>query len=266
MSSMFCSFIGSVCSCLPTRKRVSLGKTSQGPNHGWYAALVFAIHPMRVESVAWASIRGDLVGASFFLLSLFGYLRANVRAKCSRQFDALGHSLGRRFFCFALGQPDRSGFTVHLVGARYLSLGPAVRRTNSTLGQRAISSMGKGSLFCPSERRFDDQFYRTPLRLGSSIIRPRWNSDLAVIFARRLRHFISWKSVLPIGLTPAMSSMHGLWPGISAPVRCSVSALPPWASDGPPWWRLGFVFYFLLCLSSGAISPHSKFCRTGSPI
>jgi Tfp pilus assembly protein PilF len=44
------------------------------------AALVFAIHPLRVESVAWASVRGDLVGASFFLLSLFGYLRANLPA------------------------------------------------------------------------------------------------------------------------------------------------------------------------------------------
>jgi tetratricopeptide (TPR) repeat protein len=42
------------------------------------AALGFAIHPLRVESVALASARGELVAAGFFLLSLLGYLKANA--------------------------------------------------------------------------------------------------------------------------------------------------------------------------------------------
>jgi Flp pilus assembly protein TadD len=40
------------------------------------AALIFAIHPQRVESVAWASARGEILAASFFLGSLLCYLRA----------------------------------------------------------------------------------------------------------------------------------------------------------------------------------------------
>ena len=42
------------------------------------AALGFAIHPLRAEIVAWASARGDLVAAMFFLLSLLGYLKASA--------------------------------------------------------------------------------------------------------------------------------------------------------------------------------------------
>ena len=42
------------------------------------AALGFAIHPLRVETVAWASARGELVASTFFLVSLFSYLKAHA--------------------------------------------------------------------------------------------------------------------------------------------------------------------------------------------
>lgn len=48
------------------------------------AALGFALHPLRVESVAWASARGEMVAAAFFLLSLFGYLKANAPVSVRR--------------------------------------------------------------------------------------------------------------------------------------------------------------------------------------
>ncbi|MBI4608450.1 MAG: tetratricopeptide repeat protein [Candidatus Rokubacteria bacterium] len=40
------------------------------------AALFFAIHPLRVESVAWATERRDVVSGLFFLLTLLTYLKA----------------------------------------------------------------------------------------------------------------------------------------------------------------------------------------------
>ena len=42
------------------------------------AALVWAIHPLRVEPVAWASARGEIVAAAFLLLSIFAYLKMNA--------------------------------------------------------------------------------------------------------------------------------------------------------------------------------------------
>ena len=40
------------------------------------AALVFALHPLRVESVAWVTERRDVLSTLFFLLALLAYLRA----------------------------------------------------------------------------------------------------------------------------------------------------------------------------------------------
>src|SRR2546430_1064005 len=41
-----------------------------------FAALVSAIHPLRVESVAWVTERRDVLSGLFFLLTIFSYLRA----------------------------------------------------------------------------------------------------------------------------------------------------------------------------------------------
>ena len=40
-----------------------------------FAALVFAVHPLRVESVAWATERRDVLSGFFYLSSLLAYLR-----------------------------------------------------------------------------------------------------------------------------------------------------------------------------------------------
>src|SRR5262245_16908271 len=43
------------------------------------AALLFAIHPLRVESVAWVTERRDVLSGFFLFLTVFFYLRANSR-------------------------------------------------------------------------------------------------------------------------------------------------------------------------------------------
>ena len=45
------------------------------------AALGFAIHPLRAEMIAWASARGELVAGAFFLVSVLGYIKANVSSE-----------------------------------------------------------------------------------------------------------------------------------------------------------------------------------------
>ncbi|HKX01200.1 MAG TPA: hypothetical protein VJX71_01770 [Methylomirabilota bacterium] len=64
-----------------TLGRVTTGAESAGPPPevtagAALAALVFAIHPQRVESVAWVTERGTLVSGAFYLIAAFGYLRA----------------------------------------------------------------------------------------------------------------------------------------------------------------------------------------------
>src|SRR5438132_11367349 len=47
------------------------------------AALLFAIHPLRVESVAWITERRDVLSGLFYLLTILAYLRACEREECS---------------------------------------------------------------------------------------------------------------------------------------------------------------------------------------
>jgi len=47
------------------------------------AALLFAIHPLRVESVAWVSERRDVLSGSFFIATILAYLRMQAAAHAS---------------------------------------------------------------------------------------------------------------------------------------------------------------------------------------
>ncbi len=49
-----------------------------------FAALLFALHPLRVESVAWATERRDVLSGLFYLLTILVYLRACERAERGR--------------------------------------------------------------------------------------------------------------------------------------------------------------------------------------
>jgi len=44
----------------------------------WWAALLFAVHPVNVETVAWVAQRKTLLAALFFLISVYGYARAGL--------------------------------------------------------------------------------------------------------------------------------------------------------------------------------------------
>jgi tetratricopeptide (TPR) repeat protein len=48
-----------------------------------FAALLFAVHPLRVESVVWVTERRDVLSGVFFLASLLAYMRAIDRARGS---------------------------------------------------------------------------------------------------------------------------------------------------------------------------------------
>ncbi|MCP4593761.1 MAG: tetratricopeptide repeat protein [bacterium] len=58
----------------------SLGQSTAWPAHvevaAGISALLFAVHPLRVESVAWVTERRDVLGGLFFVLSLYAYVRA----------------------------------------------------------------------------------------------------------------------------------------------------------------------------------------------
>jgi tetratricopeptide (TPR) repeat protein len=62
-------------------------------------ALVFAIHPLRVESVAWVTERRDVLSGLFFVLTVVAYLRAQRLAAVGR---ARGPWIGLSIVCLVL--------------------------------------------------------------------------------------------------------------------------------------------------------------------
>ena len=67
------------------------------------AALFFALHPLRVESVAWATERRDVLSGLFFLLTVLVYLKAAENEGASRR-----RLLGASLACFALALLSKS--------------------------------------------------------------------------------------------------------------------------------------------------------------
>src|SRR2546427_5622780 len=67
-----------------------------------FAALVFAIHPLRVESVAWVTERRDVLSGLFYLLTILLYLRACERGSRVRGWYGLSVA------AFVLALPSKS--------------------------------------------------------------------------------------------------------------------------------------------------------------
>ncbi len=71
------------------------------------AALVFAVHPLRVESVAWITERRDVLSGLFFLLALLAYLKA---VETGPEID--GRGLGGSLALFTMGLASKSSIMV----------------------------------------------------------------------------------------------------------------------------------------------------------
>jgi tetratricopeptide (TPR) repeat protein len=71
-----------------------------GIRAGYGAALIFAVHPVHVESVAWLTERKNVLSGLFVLLSLLGYLRATQPTNADPPF---GSRPAGRWYAVSLG-------------------------------------------------------------------------------------------------------------------------------------------------------------------
>src|SRR5438093_2334482 len=103
------------------------------PVSAGFAALVFAIHPLRVESVAWATERRDVLSGLFYLLTLLTYLRACERGARGRRSYWLSVAL---FGCALLSKSMAVSLPVVLL---ILEVYP-LRRLGGSLGWSSASA------------------------------------------------------------------------------------------------------------------------------
>jgi protein O-mannosyl-transferase len=69
---------------------VVLARLTGSPARSGVVAALFAVHPLRVESVAWAAERKDVLGTVFWMLTLYAYARYTARSTRLRYAAVVG--------------------------------------------------------------------------------------------------------------------------------------------------------------------------------
>ena len=167
-----------------------------------FAALLFAIHPLRVETVAWASARNDVVSGLFYLLTILFYLRANAGAQTV--------SGRRRWMMAAL-----ASYSLSLLGKGFGITLPVVLLVLDVYPLRRLQDKLERWFKPPGLRVWLEKipFLLLGLMAGIVALIAKEHSDALTSIARlgllpRLSQssfglaFYLWKTVVPVALSP----------------------------------------------------------------
>jgi tetratricopeptide (TPR) repeat protein len=247
---------------------------------GAAAALLFALHPLRVESVAWITERRDVLAALFYLLTAFTWLRAAAsegRARRDWYFASLGlFALGLLSKSMLISLPlvllvldvyplrrldprdwrSPAARRVLLETVPYLALAVATLAI-TTLTMRASVRVTSLDLYPPAARlamaAYSLVFY--PLKtLAPLDLRPMYELPLRVSL---LEPPFLFAALAVVAITIALVAVRRRWPGglavwvayalTLAPVSGLVHAGPQIAAD-----RFSYLPSLGLCLLLGA--------------
>lgn len=242
-----------LCRLLLTRVFVTAGS-----NDGWrldcaaaLAAIVFALHPLRVESVAWATERRDVLSGTFFLAAVYAYLRA--------QGAAIAGQAQRRWLAIAVAAQllsllaKATAMTLPLV-LLVLDLYPLQR-----LGGNLRGWFGAAGRRVLAEKL---PFFLLSLLFGvlallaqhaSGALRPVQQYFLSYRLGQGFYGicFYLWKTLLPIGLSPLYELPYDFeaWTVtfiVSATVVLTITALAYCVRRRWPWLAACWVCYLIV--------------------
>jgi protein O-mannosyl-transferase len=166
-----------------------------------FATVIAALHPLRVEAIAWASARAEVLSALLFLSSIYCYLRA--RSSESFRFSKYWMVLSvLAYGCSLLAGPGGLMLPVVLLALDNYPLQRLGRLSSRSLpGTRRVYLEKAAYLFLAV------MFCVTALiaRNHPSAVQAPGANDLFDWMFHQLAApgFYLWKAVLPIGLTPA---------------------------------------------------------------
>ena len=201
------------------------------------AALVFALHPLRVEAVAWASARGTILGGILLVASVLVYTVGWERGRDAARVP--GPWLIGSLLLFAASLLARATGLVlpavlvaldvypfrRLGGGPGRWLGPAARRVwTEKLGFGALALLAVPMGFLARGDEVGDFW-----RFG-------YDAPIALAWSVYGAAFYVWKTLFPIGLSPLypMPDARGSHARRGAPERgrwCSASRRRSWPSD-----------------------------------
>jgi tetratricopeptide (TPR) repeat protein len=224
---------------------------------GWsalLAAALFALHALRVESVAWASERKDVLGGTFWLLALLAYER-HARAGGARRYALVAA-------CLALGLMAKSMLVTLPVVMLLLDAWPLARAGTPGMLREKLPLLAL-ALAAGTATLWIQQHEDAVGSLGSLTLAERASNAC-------LSYWIYvWKSLVPTGLAcfvphPVAVTPHAeltrvlLWPGLlSFAALAAVTALAFRARRARPHLWLGWAWYLV------AAAPVIGFVQVG---
>jgi Flp pilus assembly protein TadD len=202
-----------------------------------FVAAVFAIHPLRVESVAWVAERKDVLSGLFFMLSIGAYVRYARRPSSWGRY-------GLVLLLFALGlmcKPMLVTLPVVLLLLDYWPLQrveSAGRLVLEKLPLLALSiALCITTVLAQNEAMPSSQSYSLPLRLGNALVactvylgQMVWPAGLAVFYPYPHNGLSAWE------VGPAGTLLAGL------------SAVAFGRRRTQPWLLSGWLWYLIMLL------------------
>ena len=188
-----------------------------------FVAAVFAVHPLRVESVAWISERKDVLSAVFFMLTLGFYVRYARHSSLGRYLAVVGS--------FALGLMCKPTLVTVPLVLLLLDHWPLKRFDGESSTRRLI--LEKIPLFALSAAA-----------AGATL----WAQEKSIIQIERLPFM--WR--VGNGLVACLTYIEQM----ICPARLAV--FYPHPSNTLPVWEIGLAIVLLVLATAGAIALRRK--------
>ena len=214
------------------------------PRMAWLCALLFALHPLQVESVAWISELRGLTSATFVLLALNAFVRSRQtddRARSLALLAASALSLGGAMLC----KPTAAAFPLVALAVDRLVLRTPWRR-----------ALGAAALWAAVVLPFV-LITRTVQHIPAAGLSPLWQRPF---IAGDALAFYLFKTVVPIdlgvdyGLTPRSVMSHA-WGYLAWAIPVALLAVGYRNRQRRPFTWLGALLFVAFLLPSLGLVP-----------
>ncbi len=215
-----------------------------------FAAALFALHPLRVESVAWVSERKDVLSGFFFLLTLAAYV-----GYARRQF-----SLGRYLavaVLFALGLMAKPMLVTLPFVLLLLDYWPLGRTPISRWDGSCTASPGAAVQLPPQPGSFPQQTWLRLIVEKLPLLALSAGSCAATIWAQRRAILANQRIEFPLRLANAVASLVGYLTQWLHPANLAV--MYPYPLSGVAAGRVAMAALLLAAISSAVLIARRRY-------
>ena len=198
-----------------------------------FVAAVFAIHPLRVESVAWVTERKDVLSGLFFMLTLWAYVRYVRQPLSLRRYLMI-------MLCFVLGLMSKAMLVTLPLVLLLLDYWPLKRFTGPGFASGGAGPVEGLKIFSFPLRLIIEKIPLLMLSLASCVV---------AIIAQG--HAVQPLEKFPLSLRIGNALVSYVAYGWQMFYPAGLAVFHPYPASGLPAWEVILAFLILLAISVG---------------